>query len=357
MHLDDIRKRINTIDFEILKLLNSRMEYAIRTKSLKPRVADETRENEVIGYIEKHSRGLIEPEFCRRLFGDIIVESKRLQGEDCTLIGFQGEHGSFSEIAARQFNPDLIYISCGEYRETFEAVEDGVLDLGIFPVENTLGGAVTEVNDFLINTELKIVGEIKLPVSYCFMILPDSDPEEIRVVYSHRHALAQCQSFLEKMNLESRPYYDSAAAARMLVKERPEGSGVIASRFAGEFFNLEIVEESIEDHHDNISRFLILSRNTINEPGNKCSIIFVGEHRAGALFRVLKEFADVEINLTRIESLPSRQIPGNYVFFLDFQGSIEDLEVEKVLDRVEKMTLMYKFLGCYPEAKPVTVHR
>lgn len=353
MQLDEIRRRINTIDFEILKLLNSRMEYAIRTKALKPHVADVTRENEVIGYIERHSRGLIEPEFCKQLFADIIAESKRLQGEECRLIGFQGEHGSFSEVAARLFDPGLIYISCGEYGETFEAVENGLLELGIVPVENTLGGTVTEVNDFLINTSLKIVGEIKIPVSYSFLILPDSDPEEIRVAYSNRQALAQCQGFLQKHNLEGRPFYDSAASARMLVKERPKGSGVFASSFAAEFYNLVTVERNIEDHHDNISRFLILSRETSKELGNKCSIVFIGEHTAGALFRVLKQFADADINLTRIESAPSRRIPGNYVFFLDFQGSIDDPSVKKVLQALEAMTLMYKFLGCYPEARPV----
>lgn len=352
MHLEDIRKRINTIDFEILKLLNSRMEYAIRTKTLKPRVADETREHEVIGYIERHSRGLIEPEFCRRLFANIIEESKRLQVEECRLIGFEGEHGSFSEVAARLFDPELIFISCAEHREVFEAVESGVLDLGIVPVEHTLSGAVTEVNDALINTDLVIVGEIRLPVNYCFMILPETDPQEVRVVYSHRQALSQCQAYLREKRLDARPFYDSAAAARMLVKERPEASGVIASSFAAEFFNLEIVESGIEDHHDNISRFLVLSKEAVEEAGNKCSIIFVGEHRAGALFRVLKEFADSEINLTRIESLPSRNIPGNYVFFLDFQGSIEDPKVKAVLKRVEKMSRVYKFLGCYSGVSP-----
>jgi prephenate dehydratase/chorismate mutase/prephenate dehydratase len=357
MHLDEIRRRINTIDFEILKLLNSRMEYAIRTKALKPRVADESREDEVIRYIERHSRGLIEPEFCRNLFANIIAESKRLQVEDCRLIGFQGEHGSFSEVAARKFDPELIYISCDEHRDTFEAVESGVLDLGIVPVEHTLGGAVTEVNDALINTDLVIVGEVKLPVSYCFMVLPDTDPAEVRVAFSHRQAISQCQGYLREKNLESRPFYDSAAAARMLVKERPEGSGAIASSFAAEFFNLEIVDSGIEDRHENISRFLILSKDGGAGTGDKCSIIFVGEHRAGALYRVLKEFADAEINLTRIESLPSRDIPGNYVFFLDFQGSNKDPKVTRVLSRVEEMSLVFKFLGCYPTAKPVSTGR
>ncbi|MGW8180852.1 MAG: prephenate dehydratase, partial [bacterium] len=267
------------------------------------------------------------------------------------------ERGSFSEVAARMFDPDLIYISCGEYGETLEAVESGVLDLGIVPVEHTLGGAVTEVNDALIKTDLVIVGEIRLPVSYCLLVLPDTDSREVRVIYSHRQALAQCQGYLARENLDSRPYYDSAAAARMLVKERPEGSGVIASRFAAEYFNLEILDSGIEDHPENISRFLVLSKEASPVPGDKCSIIFVGEHRAGALFRVLKEFADAEINLTRIESLPSRTLPGNYVFFLDFQGSVQDEAVQVVLRRVEKMSLVYKFLGCYQAAGPVARSR
>ena len=100
----------------------------------------------------------------------------------------------------------------------------------------------------------------------------------------------------------------------------------------------------------NVSRFLVLSKESAGVPGDKCSIIFVGEHRAGALFRVLKEFADADINLTRIESMPSRDVPGNYVFFLDFQGSIQDAAVKGVLRKVEEMILVYKFLGCYPAA-------
>lgn len=349
MDLSDIRKKIDTIDFEILKLLNSRMEYGLRTKRFKNGITDEKRESEVIEYIRKHSQGLIEPEFCKSLFLQVIAEGKRLQGEDLKLIGFQGEHGAFSEIAAGQFDSGLICISCHEYREVFEAVDSGLIHYGIFPAENTLGETVPDVNEFLVDRDLQISGEVKLPIRYCLLALPETDPREIRLVYSSRHALSECQNFLTKRGLEGRPYHDAAGAAKMLLRERPKGSAAIASRFASDFYNLATLEEAVEDHHNNITRFLILSKSGGKE-GNKCSIVFATEHRAGTLFRVLKEFADEGINLTRIESVLNRDDPGNYLFFVDFHGSSADGSVQRALGRVREMTRLFKFLGCYPEA-------
>lgn len=349
MDLNDIRKKIDTIDFEILKLLNSRMEFALRTKKFKRGITDERRESEVIEYIRKHSQGLIEPEFCKGLFSQIIGESKRLQGENLRLIGFQGEHGAFSEVAARQFDTELIYISCDEFREIFDAVGSGLLHYGVVPVESTSGGTVADVNQLLVETELQIIGEVKTPNHYCLLALPETDPRELRVAYAHRNALSHCQRYLVEHDLEGRPYYDSAGAAKMLLKERPKGSAAIASRFAADYYNLAVIAEQIEDT-ENFTRFLILADGGAESDGNKCSIVFATEHRAGALFRVLKEFADQGINLTRIESMPNRHDPGNYLFFVDFNGSKRDPIVQQALEQVRAMTVLYRFLGCYPEA-------
>ncbi len=356
MDLSDIRKKIDAIDFEILKLLNSRMEYSLRTKKFKTGITDEKRESEVIEYIRMHSQGLIEPDFCKGLFTQVIGESKRLQREDLRLIGFQGEHGAFSEMAARLFDPGLICISCDEHREVFETVDAGLLHYGVVPVENTLGETVPDVNEFLVDRDLQISGEVKLPARYCLLALPETDPREIRLVYSSRHALSQCQNYLSARALEGRPYYDAAGAAKMLLRERPKGSAAIASRFAAEFYNLEILDEAIEDHHTNITRFLILSK-AGGEGGTKCSIVFATENKAGALFKVLKEFADEGINLTRIESVLNRDDPGSYLFFVDFHGSIRDEAVIRALGLVRKMTPLFKFLGCYPEAASPPVSR
>jgi len=134
----------------------------------------------------------------------------------------------------------------------------------------------------------------------------------------------------------------------MLLQERPEATAAIASRFAAECYNLEVLEENIEDFPNNFTRYLILSRETAQQDGNKCTIFFGTEHKAGALFGTLKEFADAGINLTRIESMPSRNDPGNYVFFLDFDGSIEDPNIKETLKRVEQGSSVFKVLGCYP---------
>jgi prephenate dehydratase/chorismate mutase/prephenate dehydratase len=221
-------------------------------------------------------------------------------------------------------------------------------------VESTVGGTFTEVNELFVATDLKVVGEIRLPIHCCLLGLPEGDPEDLRVVYSHRQALALCQSFLESKRLEARPYHDMAAAAKMLVQERPEGSAAIASSYCAEYYHLQVLAENIEDFPGNVTRFLVVARDEVVSGGNKCSIIFVAEHKAGALFKILQVFADAGINLTRIESMPNRRDPGNYVFFMDFFGSPEEPRVAGALAAAQSRTSFFKFLGCYPagEAPP-----
>jgi prephenate dehydratase/chorismate mutase/prephenate dehydratase len=208
-----------------------------------------------------------------------------------------------------------------------------------------------DVHEFLVDRDLQIHGEVKIPIRYCLLALPGTAADDIRIVYSSRLALSQCQDYLVRKEMEGRPYYDEAGAAKMLLRERPRGAAAIASSFAAEFYNLAILDEGIEDHHRNFMRFLILSKKGGNH-GGKCSIIFATEDKAGALFRILKEFADQGINLTRIESVPNRDDPGNYLFFVDFNGSTNDPAVQAALANVQRMTPLFKFLGCYPAATP-----
>ena len=352
MTLDEIRRKINTIDFELLKLLNTRMEYALRTTTLKQGITDSKRENQVLDYIAMHSQGLIKPEFCRSLFQQIIGESKRLQGDHLRLMGFQGEHGSFSEVAAMTHNQDLFCIACNSVGEIFRGVENEFFDYGTVPVESSLGGTVMEVNEFLADPDLetRIVGEIRFPISYCLLTLPDIDQEDLRVVYSSSTTLSHCSRYIHKKRLEARPFYGTAAAAKMLQKDRPEASAAIASRFCADYYNLKVVSSEIEDNPGNMTRFLIISRKERMNSGNKCSVVFTTEHRAGALVEILGDFAEAGMNLTRIESMPKRNDPGNYKFFLDFVGSTEDPAVKEILARTENKTEMFKLLGCYNSA-------
>lgn len=350
MGLKDIRKKIDWLDFEILQLVNRRMELVLKTKKFKSDVEDAEREKLLIDKIGRYSKEMIDSEFYKKLFTDIIKESKKLQSRDYKLIGFMGEHGSFGEVAARKWNEKHIPITFSEFSEVFEGVEDKALDYGVVPVENKLGGVITSVNELLISKNINIIGEVTLPIHHCLLALPDTDHREIRIVYSHQQGLSQCRQFLKRNNLEGRPFYNTAAAAKMLSKDKPKSTAVIASKLCAELYDLEVIKENLEDTENNTTRFLVISKEKV-ENGNKCSIVFSTNDKPGALFSVLELFANEKINLTRIESIPDHEKPENYSFFLDFQSSNKDEKVISLLKKIKSYTNTYKFLGCYPEDK------
>lgn len=351
MNLEELRQKLDRIDSEMIKLLNVRMEIALRTRKQKNGVQEESREREVLDKVKKDAKGLVRPEFAQKLFSEIMGESKKLQEKNPTLIAFQGEHGAYGEMAANAYDPGSVPVTMMEFAEVFDNVEKGYIDLGIVPVENSIEGAVNQVNDLLVETSLQIIGEVRLPVHHCLLALPETDYRDIKVVYSHPQALAQCRGFITRNKLEPRPYYDTAGAALMLANERPKATAVIASRLCAELYGLEVLKDNIEDHESNSTRFVVLSREKSKKQGNKCSIIFSTSHKAGSLFSILKVFSDSGINLTRIESRPIRKEPKKYAFLLDFQGSDTDKKITSALAKIKEETPSYKFLGCYQEAK------
>jgi len=349
MNLKEIRKNIDLVDSKILAFLNDRMELGLMAKKFKSQIEDREREKEIFDRIRKNVTGLINAKFIEKIYTEIIKESKNLQQRDYELIAFQGEHGAYGEVASREWRSDLIPVPCAEFVEVFEGVESGICEYGIVPVENTLGGSVDQVNRLLINTALHVVGAVELPIHLCLLALPGTDYREIRTAYSHPQALAQAREFLSRNKLEPVQYYNTAGAAKMLAEKRPKGSAAIASTLSAELYNLEIVKERIEDLDRNMTRFLVLSMKESREEGDKCSIIFSTEHKAGTLFLVLEVFAKEKINLTRIESIPNE--PGNYAFFLDFIGSHKEEKVVKALEKVREITTNFKMMGFYKERK------
>lgn len=350
MTLAELRKQIDGVDSELLKFLSQRMELALRAGKFKGDPSDPLREMAVIDGIRSQSRGLLRPDFTEGIFQAVVAEAKRLQREALSLAGFQGEHGAHSEVAIRALEASWIPIPCAEFADVFERVRQGELDLGVVPVENSLEGAVTAVNDLLMEGDLKIVAEIRVPIHHALLTLPDTDFRELGVVYSHPQALAQCRGFLSRNKLEPRPFYDTAGAAMMIARERLKGTAAIACRLCAELYGLEVIKEAIEDHESNSTRFIVLARKGREEGGDKCSVVFSTPHRAGALYQVLRIFSEAGINLTRIQSRPIRMNPGQYAFLLDFQGSDRATKVRDVLGRVEQETSMFKFLGSYQEA-------
>ncbi|UCF93678.1 MAG: prephenate dehydratase [Desulfobacterales bacterium] len=348
MKLEEIRQKMDKIDRELLVLLQERMGLAVRSKKFQETASDPEAEESLLARVERMNLDLIERSFTRQLLKTIIKESKRLQEEDRQLVAFQGEHGAYSEVAARRLVAGGAYIPCLEFADVFRGVEEGHFDLGVVPVENSLEGAVTQVNDLLTTTTLKVAGEIKVSVNHCLLATEVTDYREIRLVYSHPQALAQCRGFLARNKLEPRPFYDTAGAAKMLARENPKAAAAIASALCAELYDLEIIKEGIEDGPSNSTRFLLLSREPYTDAGDKTSLIFAVAHEAGQLYGVLKLFAEANINLTRIASMPLRSDPSNYSFFLDFEGSDKDEHVVEVLKRMEDLSISMKSLGSYP---------
>jgi len=345
-----LRKRIDQIDKKILQLLNERFEIALKLRRLKEQITVPEREKEILQNAQRYPSYLMDKEFIEKIMTLIIERSKYIQAQEFKLIGFQGEHGAFSEIAALKFSDKSIPVPCKEFEDVFEETEKGMLDFGIVPIENSLEGGISRVYELLLSRDLYIVGEVNLPIHHCLLSLPDEDYRDLKVVYSHPQALNQCKDFIVRHKLEARPYYDTAGAAKMLSEKRMKGVCVIASKLCASMYGLDIIKENVEDHPDNVTRFLVLSKSKC-EKGDKCSMIFGTKHEPGALLKVLKIFADCGINLTKIESKPKRGDPGSYLFYIDFHGSEDDKNTLLALDRIKKEAEFVKFLGFYPSDK------
>lgn len=272
------------------------------------------------------------------------------------VVAFQGERGAYSEEAALSyFGPQLEFVACRTLGMVFEAVQSGRADVGMVPVENSLEGAVSETYDLLESSSLSVCGEFSLRVRHCLIANPGVKLEDIRRVYSHPQALAQCRRFLEKLGADLIPYYDTAGSAYMVKKEGLKDAAAIASKRAAEIYGLHMLAESIEDSPKNYTRFLVVGKSDHEPTGkDKTSIVFTTKHVPGALYAALGVFAKRSINLTKIESRPTKQRPWEYNFFVDFEGHRIDANVYEALEELKSYTLSVKILGSYPRAEQQT---
>ncbi|MEM4311932.1 MAG: prephenate dehydratase [Nitrososphaerales archaeon] len=267
-------------------------------------------------------------------------------------VAFQGERGAYSEQAAlKYFKEGIELLPLRSLFDVFDAIENYKADYGIAPIENSIEGSVNETYDLLLEKDLKVIGEVKERIVHCLIVHPEiKDIKELKVVYSHHQALAQCRNFLKKMNLPYEPYYDTAGSVKMIKEKGYKQAGAIAGERASQIYSMKILFKGIEDNASNFTRFLILSREPLNKKSkrDKTSIIFTTKHEPGALYRALEEFALRNINLTMIVSRPTKTKPWEYNFYLDFEGNLQDKLVMEVLKGLEKKTSFIKVLGSYP---------
>lgn len=268
-------------------------------------------------------------------------------------VSFQGERGAYSEEAAICFfNKDVIVKPCKNLYDTFESVKKKTVDFAIVPVENSLEGSVNETYDLLLSSDLKVFGEINLRIKHSLITSPDVELEDIRTVYSHPQALAQCRKYIRNLGLKPIETYDTAGSVKMIKRKISKSIAAIASARSAYIYGMKILLNEIEDNKNNYTRFFALSFNDSSPTGNdKTSIVFTAKHVPGALYLVLKQFAEKEINLTKIESRPTRKTPWEYNFYLDFEGHRENEKCKAVLNYIEKKGLLTKVLGSYPKAK------
>ena len=272
---------------------------------------------------------------------------------DTPIVAFQGEHGAYSEQAARQhFGPEVTTLPCRAFSDIIAALQDGRAAFGMLPVENSLAGTVVPAYDLLIDYDLHIQAGVILRVEHCLMAPPGTVLADVRRVRSHPQALMQCEATLRRMGLEPVEYYDTAGAARDLAAGPQPGLAAIASALAAETYGLDILVQHLEDQDFNFTRFFVLGLEypPRQEP-SKTSIILTTRHVPGALYAALGELARRNINMTKIESRPRRNRPWHYLFYVDFEGHEEDEPVREALLGILKHASFLKVLGSYPAAK------
>jgi prephenate dehydratase len=265
-------------------------------------------------------------------------------------VSFQGELGAYSEEASINFfGKDVSLMPLPYLSDVFRSVESGMVDFAVVPIENTLEGSVSETYDLLIGTDVKIIGEEVLRVRHCFMAKPGAKIEEIKEAWSHPQALSQCRKFIEKMKLRPVPLYDTAGSAKAIAEGGVMHAGAIASCRAARHYGLNVLAEGIEDSPNNYTRFIVIGKEMAKiSKGGKTSIIFSVRHVPGALYRALKAFADNGINMTKIESRPTKEKPWEYFFFVDFMGNAEQNDVINALNELKNEASFIKVLGSYP---------
>ena len=271
-------------------------------------------------------------------------------------MAFQGERGAYSEEAVlTYFQSEQVTVDvkpCRTLYDTFEALQKHKVDYAVVPVENSLEGSINETYDLLLQSPLKVCGEIHLRIKHSLIARPEARLDTVKTVYSHPQALAQCRNYLRKLGVKPVAAYDTAGSVKNLRRRKSDTVAAIASRRAAEIYQMKILAEGIEDNPNNYTRFFTLSTQDAQPTGSdKTSIVFSAKHVPGALHKALKEFADRDINLTKIESRPTRQKLWEYNFYLDFEGHREDPECKQALQALSQKQMLTKILGSYPKAK------
>ncbi len=353
MDLKKLRQEIDRLDTRLVELLSRRARVALRIgackRSQRRAAYVPAREKKVLENVRRLNQGPLPAEALMAIYREIMSASIAL--EQPMRVAYLGPVATFTHQAARsRFGASVEYLPCETISDVFNAVQTRQADYGVAPVENSIEGAVTHTLDELAGSSLKICAEIYLRISHHLMAV---QPERrlIRRIYSKDQVFGQCRNWL-RINMpgvELSPVSSTARAAEMAAREK--NTGALASLLAAEMYGLRVLARNVQDSGANTTRFLVLGAAAGSPTGqDKTSMLFSVKHRAGALHRVLSVFKRYGLNMTKIESRPSRQKAWEYLFFVDIEGHADEPRIQRALNDLEKHCTMCTVLGAYPRA-------
>ena len=350
MTLQNLRKTIDSIDKKIIQLLNMRTKVTLGIAKLKSRqglgIYSPDREREVLRKIKAINKGPVTPLALEAIYREIMSSALSIQHP--LKIAYLGPPATFTHLAAlKKFGSQIEYLACNGISDVFLEVEKDNADYGVVPIENSIEGVVTHTLDMFVDSDLKICAQILLDVSH--NLLAGTSLGKIKRVYSNPQVFGQCRLWLqgnlscvEKIEVSS-----TTRAAQIASKEKY--SGCIASALAAQVYGLKIIASEIEDSPHNVTRFLVIGKKDVGRSGaDRTSIMFSIKDRVGALHDMLLPFKKYRINLTKIESRPSKKKAWDYYFFVDLEGHYKDSRVEKAIQELEDKCTYLKVLGSYP---------
>lgn len=354
--LGELRDEIDSLDQQIMNLISARARCAQEVAHVKMAANPQQevvfyrpeREAQVLRRIKEANPGPLPAEEMARLFREIM--SACLALEQPLRIAFLGPAGTFTQAAAlKHFGHSVISVPMAAIDAVFREVESGAAHYGVVPVENSTEGMVNHTLDMFIGSQLRICGEVQLRIHHHLMTAQGNEGKPLSRIYSHQQSFAQCRQWLDanQHGVERVTVSSNAEAARRAAAE--PGTAAIAGDMAAELYGLSILSSKIEDRPDNTTRFLIIGREYVGpSEHDKTSVLVSMRNRPGALYRLLEPFHKADISLTRIETRPSPSGTWAYVFYIDFEGHMDDPAISKLLEGLEEDAVELKRLGSYP---------
>ncbi|MBI5188212.1 MAG: prephenate dehydratase [Nitrospirae bacterium] len=349
--LEKLRGEIDEIDNEILKLLNKRAEIVINIAHIKRNEKEKfyspERERQILERLTTLNKGPFPNDTLKVIYREILSASLSL--EEPLRVACLGPLATFTHLAAlRHFGSSATFVPVESIKGVFDAVEAGKAEFGVVPIENSNEGVISYTLDMFMDYDLKVSAEVMLEISHN-LLSKSGDKARIKKIYSNPQATAQCRRWLES-NIPRIPILESTSTAKAAeLASQNDEAAAIASELAAKVYDLHFVERHIEDSKHNFTRFLVISKEFPPKTGrDKTSIMFSIKDRPGALHDILSPFKRAKINLTKIESRPSKRKAWEYIFFLDMEGHIDDRKVRKAIDNIKDSCLYLKVLGSYP---------